>query len=117
MFAEINQDSDEDRVRGVDITVVTAKTTMRSRAAQAWKRAPNQARSSTKGDLTRWQRLLSRSKSVKPKFAVRIHALQPLRTSHSVYQVRLVQICLCAEMAHRGELPVSPNHLGKHPTS
>ena len=118
MFAEINQDS-IDRVRGMDITVVTtAKTTMKvARCSRRW--AFPSRPSSTKGDLTRWQRLLSkRSKKRKPKFAVRAYTrVATVADVHTRFTAS--SACagfVCARWLTAANCPVSPNHLGKHPT-
>jgi small subunit ribosomal protein S14 len=99
MFHEIDQDK-IDRVRGMDITVVTTATTDdEGRALLKAARLPVQ------GELT-WPRPPWSTKRKKPKFKVRAYTrCQKCGRPHSVYRkFGLCRICL-REMAHRGELP------------
>ena len=100
MFHEIDQDR-IDRVRGMDITVVTtADDRRRGSRAAAPPRLPVQ------GELTVAKTALVNKANAKPKFTVRGYTrCQRCGRPHSVYRkFGLCRICL-REMAHRGELP------------
>ena len=100
MFHEIDQDK-IDRVRGMDITVVTtAKTDDEGRALLRAARLPVQ------GVLTVAKKALVNKAAAKPKFAVRGYTrCNRCGRPHSVYRkFGLCRICL-REMAHAGELP------------
>jgi large subunit ribosomal protein L5 len=100
MFHEIDQDK-IDRVRGMDITVVTtAVNDDEGRALLASPRLPVQ------GELTVAKTALINKANAKPKFKVRGYTrCTRCGRPHSVYRkFGLCRICL-REMAHRGELP------------
>ena len=100
MFHEIDQDR-IDRVRGMDITVVTTADQRRrgSRAAQGSSASPSRRTDMAKTALVN-------KANAKPKFKVRGYTrCQRCGRPHSVYRkFGLCRICL-REMAHRGELP------------
>ena len=99
MFHEIDQDR-IDRVRGMDITVVTtAKTDDEGRALLKHARLPVQ------GELTMAKTALVNKANRKPKFRSVGTPLPECGRPHSVYRkFGLCRICV-REMAHRGELP------------
>ncbi len=100
VFHEIDQDK-IDRVRGMDITVVTTATTDDEGA-----RVPQAPRLPVQGELTMAKTALINKAAAKPKFAVRGYTrCQKCGRPHSVYRkFGLCRICV-REMAHRGELP------------
>ena len=100
MFHEIDQDR-IDRVRGMDITVVTTATDRRRGTRPAASpRLPLQ------GGLTMAKTALVNKAARKPKFKVRGYTrCQRCGRPHSVYRkFGLCRICF-REMAHAGELP------------
>ena len=100
MFHEIDQDT-IDRVRGMDITVVTTATTDdEGRALLKAARLPVQ------GELTVAKKALVDKAAAQAEVqGARLHPLQRVRPpALGLPQVRPVPICL-REMAHRGELP------------
>jgi ribosomal protein S14 len=99
MFHEIDQDK-IDRVRGMDITVVTTATNDdEGRALLKASRLPVQ------GELSNGQDCSVNKQQEAEVRGSRLHPLPACGRPHSVYRkFGLCRICL-REMAHRGELP------------
>ncbi len=99
MFHEIDQDK-IDRVRGMDITIVTTATTD-DEGRSLLRRLGFPSR---RTDMAK--KALINKAAAKPKFAVRAYTrCQKCGRPHSVYRkFGLCRICV-REMAHRGELP------------